>query len=150
MQMESFQVIGIKTRTTNADEFAGNGKIAALWSQFYSENIMANIPGKVDYNVLAIYHDYESDANGPYSLMIGMKVAPGTTAPQGMEVLQIPTQKYEKMTSAKGPMPGVVVDLWQRVWSSSMNRKYSQDIEVYGEKAMDPQTAEVDLYISTL
>lgn len=147
-KMESFQVIGIKTRTSNSEEAKGNGKISKLWGQFFSKKTLAKIPKKLDGDIIAIYYDYESDSSGPYSLLVGAKVAPGTKAPRGMETLQVPAQEYRQFVSAKGEMPGVVIDAWKQVWTTDMKRKYSYDLEVYGEKARDPKSAQVDLYIS--
>jgi predicted transcriptional regulator YdeE len=136
---ESFTVIGIKTRTSNKDEMSGAGKIGALWGKFYAENIPGKIPTKLNGEVLSVYHDYESDSSGLYSVMLGLKVAPGTAAPEGFEVLQIPAQKYQVFTCAQGPMPDVVVQGWQKVWSleksQEIQRKYSYDLEVYPEGA---------------
>lgn len=149
--MEELNIIGIKTRTTNAQEMSGKGKIMPLWTKFHSKKMMAKIPGKVDGQIFGVYHEYESDMNGAYSLLVGMKVAPGTKVPKGMTLLKIPAQDYVHIVSPKGAMPGVVVDAWKKVWSATdFKRKYSYDFEIYGEKAKDPKSAEVDLYISAL
>ncbi|NUN06803.1 MAG: AraC family transcriptional regulator [Bdellovibrio sp.] len=149
--MEELNIIGIKTRTTNAQEMGGKGKILPLWQEFYGKKMLAKIPGKTDSQVYGVYHDYESDMNGAYSLLVGVKVAPGTKAPKGMTLLKIPAQDYVHIASPKGEMPGVVVDAWKRVWSATdFKRKYSYDFEIYGDKAKDPKSAEVELYISTL
>ena len=81
-KLEAFQVIGIKTRTTNADEMRGAGKISELWNTFHSKQMFIKIPGKLDKNILAVYFDYESDVNGAYSLLVGVKVDPGTLPPE--------------------------------------------------------------------
>ena len=149
--MEELNIIGIKTRTTNAQEMGGKGKILPLWKKFYGKKMMAKIPGKTDGQVYGVYHEYESDMNGAYSLLVGVKVAPGTKVPKGMTLLKIPAQDYVHVASPKGEMPGVVVEAWKKVWSATdFKRKYSYDFEIYGDKAKDPKSAEVDLYISTL
>lgn len=151
VSMEEINIIGIKTRTTNAQEMSGKGQILPLWKKFYGKNILAKIPGKTDAQIYAVYHDYESDMNGAYSLLLGARVAPGTKAPKGMTLLKIPVQEYVHIVSPKGEMPGVVVEAWKKVWSATdFKRKYSYDFEVYGDKAKDPKSSEVDLYISTL
>lgn len=150
--IEGFQIIGIKTRTSNQDEMKGAGKIPALWNRFYSEDILGRISGKLTNEIVAVYHDYESDANAPYSLLIGAKVASGSKVPVDMELLSIPAQKYNLFTSNKGEMPGVIFDLWKNIWSlterSQLKRKYSFDLEIYDERASNPKAAEVDLYIA--
>ncbi len=150
--LEAFQVIGIKTRTSNSEEMNGSGKIPALWGKLYSEQILSKIPGRLDQDVVAIYHDYESDANAPYSLVIGARVAPGSKPPPGMELISIPSEKYFHLTTRQGEMPGIVVEAWKHIWDlaakSELNRKYSYDIEVYGERATNPKAAEADIFIA--
>ncbi|MBC7466524.1 MAG: AraC family transcriptional regulator [Bdellovibrio sp.] len=152
-KLDGFQMIGIKTRTTNAEEMKGAGRIQALWAQFYSEQTMAQIPEKMDAKIISAYHDYESDANGAYSVLIGVKVAPGTHAPEGMHIVNVPAQSYSQLTSRQGEMPGVVIEMWQKVWQleskSELKRKYSVDLEVYDERSMNPANAVVELFIAT-
>jgi predicted transcriptional regulator YdeE len=64
-------VVGISTRTTNAKEMSGKGVIAQQWDRFMKEGLLSKIPNKVDSNILAVYTDYESDANGAYTYVIG-------------------------------------------------------------------------------
>lgn len=152
VSMESFRLIGIKTRTTNAAEMSGEGRIASLWNRFFSEGILAQIPGKMDQAVLAVYHHYESDAAGAYDLMIGAKVAPGALAHPGMDVIDVPAQKYFQVTTGKGEMPGVVVEAWQLIWGlaekSELSRRYTFDFEIYDERAGDPRDCQVDVCIA--
>lgn len=150
--IEEFQVIGIKTRTSNSDEMKGNGKIPALWNAFYSQQVLNKIPHKIDQDVVAVYYNYESDANAPYSLLIGARVALGTKAPEGMDVINIPGQSYCQFTTKVGEMPMIVIDEWKNIWSleqtSQLKRKYSYDLEVYGKNATNPKSSQVDLLIS--
>lgn len=150
--LEGFNFIGIKTRTSNSEEMSGSGKIAALWNKFFSEQLLNQIPGRLDQNIIAIYCDYESDANAPYSLVIGAKVAIGSQPPPGMELLSIPSEKYFQITTRQGEMPEVIIEAWKEVWQltgkSQLKRKYSYDLEVYSERAANPKAAEVDLFIA--
>lgn len=131
---------------------AGVGRIAALWGKFMSENVLNQIPGKLDQEVLAIYHNYESDASGPYSVTLCAKVKPGTPVPAGMESLSIPEQNYTRFTSRKGEMPGVVIEVWGHVWEltqkSELKRSFTYDFEVYDHRAADPQASVVDVCIA--
>jgi predicted transcriptional regulator YdeE len=135
--MDAFTVIGIKTRTSNKDEMSGANKIGSLWGRFFAEGIVGKIPNKLNGEVLSVYHDYETDSSGPYSVMLGVKVAQGTLIPEGMEVIQIPVQEYQVFNCAQGPIPDVVIQAWQKIWSLEKNneikRKYSYDLEVYPE-----------------
>lgn len=151
-KLDSFSVIGITTRTSNKDEFSGAGKIAELWHRFYSENVMTKIQNKVSDKVLAVYHNYENDANGEYSLMIGLIVDKNSQAPDGLTKIDIPAQDYTNFTSNRGAMPGNIIETWQEVWKSteskSITRAYSFDFEVYDERAMDPTNSVIDVLIA--
>ena len=153
VSLESFQIIGIKTRTTNAEEMKGAGRIQTLWNQFYSQQVVEKISGKVDAKIISVYHDYESNATGAYSVLVGVKVAAGTTVPEGMHLVNVPAQSYVQWTSRQGEMPGVVIELWQNVWqlesASELKRKYTMDLEIYDERSMNPANAIVELFIAT-
>jgi len=45
-------------------------------------------------------------------------------------------------------MGGVVIAEWQRIWASGLERSYTADFEVYGQKAQDPSNAEVDFLVA--
>ncbi len=48
------------------------------------ENILANIPNKVDSTIYSVYTDYESDFTKPYTTLIGCKVPDLKSIPKGM------------------------------------------------------------------
>lgn len=141
IQKEGFSIVGIKTRTSNHDEMNGAGKIASLWNRFYAENISAKIPHRLGGKVFGVYYGYESDASGPYDLMVGMEVPQDSLVPEGLEVIQIPGQRYLVVECEKGLMPDIVIQAWQKIWSLEKNneirRKYSFDLEVYPENSED-------------
>lgn len=144
---DELQVIGIEleTKTSNL-----NGKAhidcAHLWRHFQSENIIGKIPNRVNNEVMAVYFDYEGDYSEPYSFMIGCEVNPGTEAPQGMKKITIPKSTYRKFV-AKGKMPDCVADVWHLIWGTKLDRAYTYDFEVYGEKSQNWESAEVEVFI---
>lgn len=150
--LNTFQIIGITTRTSNVDEMNGAGKIGDLWKRFYAEGIAEQIPAKSEPSIFAVYHAYESDKNAPYSMTLGCKVETGTNPPTGMDVLKIPTQNYTQFTTTKGQMPQVVIETWQNIWQQEehlkLKRQYSYDFEVYDQRSADPRSSEVDIYIA--
>ena len=38
--------------------------------------------------------------------------------------------------------------LWIKIWNSDLNRIFTSDFEIYGEKAHNPENAEVDIFIA--
>jgi predicted transcriptional regulator YdeE len=146
--IEEINLIGLalKTKTSNLNEQAmidcGN-----LWQQFIKENIASQIPGKLNEEVLAVYHNYEGDYTKPYSYFIGCKIKKGTPVPIELDSLNIPANTYQKIT-AKGQMPDCVANAWREIWDTDLPRAYDADFEVYNEKSADWENAEVDIYLS--
>ena len=148
IELEEITLIGLslKTKTTNA-----NGQSAidcgSLWQEFEKENYVNKIPGKLNDEVLAVYHQYEGDYTRPFSYFIGCKVKAGSEVPQGLDSLIIPKGNYQKI-NAKGKMPDCVANAWKEIWSSGIPRAYQADFEVYDEKSRDWSNAEVDIFLS--
>jgi predicted transcriptional regulator YdeE len=147
-----FSVIGIAERTTNAKEMSGEGVIGKQWGRFMQENLLAQIPNKADSSIIAVITDYASDKDGEYTHLIGARVTSTADVPAGMVVKKVPPGKYAIFTSERGPVAQVVVGTWQRIWAQPKaapagNRAYKADYEVYDERAMDPQSAQMDVHV---
>jgi predicted transcriptional regulator YdeE len=147
-----FAVVGISTRTTNAKEMSGKGVIAQQWDRFMKEGLLSKIPNKVDSKILAVYADYESDANGAYTYILGARVNSAADVPPGMVAQRVPAGRYAVFISEKGFVGKVVPETWSRIWAVPKsapggNRAYQADFEVYDQRAADPQNAQVDIYV---
>jgi predicted transcriptional regulator YdeE len=146
-------VVGIRTRTRNADETnPQTARIGALWGRFMQEHVEDRIAHRATPRVLAVYSDYESDHDGPYSLTIGCEVSRLEPLPEGLVSVAVPAGRYARLRSQKGSIPGIVIEAWQRVWSAGPEtlggeRAFLADFEVYDERSRDPASAEVDLYL---
>lgn len=149
MQIESFQVIGISIRTTN-ENGQSSQDIPALWQRFFAENIANQIPNKLDDTIYSVYTDYERDYTKPYTIIIGCKVAHLKEIPPGMVGKTIPRGNFLQFTAKGDINKGAVFHEWLKIWSMDIQRSYSVDFEVYGEKAKDRQHAEVDIFISVV
>jgi predicted transcriptional regulator YdeE len=148
----AFSVIGIAERTTNAKEMSGVGVIGKQWGRFMQENLVAQIPNKADSSIIAVIADYASDKDGEYTHLIGARVTSTAEVPAGMVVKKVPSGKYAIFTSEKGPVAQVVLRTWQRIWAQPKsapggNRAYKADYEVYDQRAMDPQNAQMDVHV---
>ena len=147
-----FTVVGLSIRTSNANEGSGKGAIPQQWDRFMKEDLLSKIPNKVDSNILAVYTDYESDANGAYTFMIGAQVSSADDVPLGMVAKEVPPGRYAVFTSEKGFVGKVVPQTWSHIWAVPKsapegNRAYRADFEVYDQRAADPQNAQVDIYV---
>jgi predicted transcriptional regulator YdeE len=152
LHVDSFNVVGISARTSNAQEISGNGEIAQLWNRFRDENVLVRIVNRADARVVAVYSDYESDKNGRYTYTLGAKVTSTKDIAPGMVVQKIDAGNYAMLTSQGQAVSQMVVGLWKRVWSledaHELRRTYKTDFDVYYEgSAKDPLIAHVNVYV---
>ncbi len=148
-QINGFKVIGISVETSNNDGQAMND-LMALWSRFQTENLLDRIPNQLSSDIYSIYTDYESDYTGKYTCILGLTVSSLDSIPEGMVGREFPGQTVTTFL-AEGILPTAVAEKWQEIWAADkeLNRSYSYDFEVYGERARNNDQSEVDIYIGT-
>ena len=146
ISIKGFLIVGIAVRTTNQGGQAQKD-IAELWKRFMEQNLIAHIPNKVNHEIYCLYTEYENDFTGAYTTILGCKVASLDTIPEGFIGKEIAETTY-KHYKAVGALPSCVGKAWGGIWQSGIDRKYTADFDVYGEKAQNPQNAEVDIYVS--
>lgn len=126
-QVESFIVMGFSVRTQNKDEFNDKtAKLPRLWQQFYTSELAANA------NIFGVYSDYDSDANGFYTVTAGTESLDVQTE---LSSVTIQAGNYLVFECA-GLMPAVVVETWKRIWeffetNTEYRRHFISDFEVY-------------------
>jgi len=147
MIIQKFNVIGISVRTTNENGQSGKD-IPALWSQFMSEEIQSKIPNKVSEDLFCIYTDYEKDHTKPYTTILGCKVESLDVVPENMIGKTIELANYEELIAKGNLAQGIVFNKWLEIWNSDLDRSFTADFEVYGEKTQNPEKAEVAIYIA--
>lgn len=143
-----FKIIGIATRTTNKDN-KSQKDLEKLWGQFYAEKIVEKVSNKISNEIISIYTDYKSDYTENYTTIIGVLVSSIDKVPNGLVGREFPSENFQKFI-AKGEMPNAVVKTWIEIWKKDkeLNRKYTYDFEVYGEKSQDRENSEVEIYIA--
>lgn len=148
IRIARFKLIGLQLaqRTTNVNGQSGID-CGNLWQKFETENFKERISDKLGEEIYAVYFDYEGDHTKPFSYFIGCKVKPETETPKGMDSLLVPASVYSKMI-AKGKMPDCIADSWKVIWTSKIERAYSYDFEIYGERSKDWGNAEVEILVS--
>jgi predicted transcriptional regulator YdeE len=147
VKIEPFKVIGISVRTTNENS-AAIKDIGDLWVKFMSQNVLAAIPNKIDSTVYSIYTDYESDHTRPYTTILGCKVENLDTVPEGMIGQSFEGGNYAKLSAKGDLMQGLVGNKWVEIWKMDLDRVFTADFEVYGQKAQNPANAEIDFLIA--
>ncbi|WP_447402560.1 effector binding domain-containing protein [Lysinibacillus sp. fkY74-1] len=152
IKREAFQIIGISTKTSNANELTAQAKIPQLWQDFYEKNIVDQLSKLDNQNVYSLYSDYETDVNGNYAITIGVEASKMNDASPEWVIKTIPAAKYLVFTSHKGKMPEIVIQTWQEIWAwfanSKVERTYTGDFELYDERCANPQEAQVEVYIA--
>jgi predicted transcriptional regulator YdeE len=140
VKVESFNVTGLKIRTSNSAEMDPNtAKIAKLWGDFCAIDIAQ---GNMESGeVYGVYSSYASDMNGEFDVLAGLK----HDKDERYENVTIESGEY-LVFRAKGEMPKAVIDTWMEVWNyfnkdDAEQRAYKTDFEKY--VAMD----EVEVYI---
>lgn len=147
VKIAPFEVIGISIRTSNNNGQAAKD-IADLWGKFLNEKVLEAIPNKIDNTVYSIYTDYESDHTGPFTTVLGCKVKTLEDIPQGMVGRSFDSGNYMKLSAKGDLMKGLIVDKWAEIWKMDLDRAFTTDFEVFGEKAQNPADAEIDFFIA--
>ncbi|MEO8532549.1 MAG: GyrI-like domain-containing protein [Flavobacterium sp.] len=147
MYNQKFSVIGISIRTTNEEGQSGKD-IPALWSKFISEAIAEKIPNKTSQDIICVYTDYEKDHTKPYTTILGCLVDNLDFIPEGMTGKTIEASNQVKFTAKGNLAEGIVFNEWIEIWNSDLDRTFTADFEIYGEKSQNTENAEVDIYIA--
>jgi predicted transcriptional regulator YdeE len=145
--IEEFFIIGLSIRTTNENNQSATD-IPALWNKFMTENTIENIPNKIDNAIYSVYTEYEKDYTKPYTTILGCKVSSLDNIPTGMTGKTIAKETYKQFTAKGNLADGIVIQKWIEIWNTDLNRKYTADFEIYGEKASNPENAEVPIFIA--
>ena len=131
VEVQSKTVTGLQIHTKNADEMnPKTQKIAPLWGRFYSEMLPTLSEGATVYGV---YHNYESDAQGEFDVLVG---ADKLELTEEMKSVEIQAGKY-LMFPVKGELPQAIIETWTQVWayfedpSIDERRAYETDFELY-------------------
>ncbi len=147
MKIQKTNIIGIAIRTTNEHGKSAED-IGQLWNRFLSENIADKIPNKLESSIYSIYTDYESDHTKPYTTILGCPVSDFDNVPEGMVTKTIEAGEYKQYTVKGNIHENIVYNAWLKIWNNDIPRAYTADFEVYGDKAQNPENAEIDIFIA--
>lgn len=137
--LPAFDVTGFQIRTSNANAM---DTIGPLWGRVHEQGLgRAGKDGAQ--RLYAVYSNYESDHNGEYDFMIGTATQPDDDAPDGQTHQRIPDGRYAVVT-ARGEIPGALIETWMKIWESDLPRAFTSDFEIH-----DPNTpGEVEIWLS--
>jgi predicted transcriptional regulator YdeE len=152
IQLPAIKLMGIKCRTTNRAEFnPATAKIGATIQQYRELSTKFNSheqPSKIYH----VYTEYENDFNGEYTFFVGQEVPATGSVSTSFQELTIPAQQFAKFTAGPGNRLDVCIGMWQEIWKMKPaelggERAYIADMEVYDERAIDPQHTILDIMI---
>lgn len=139
-KLATFDVVGVSARIIDRD--TASDKINELWEQFFSQAIARDVPNRVDEVIYAVYSDYEGDYTQPYRLTIGYKVEGSLTYKNNLHHVRVQNADYAMM-SAAGEQPKALLETWEAIWQSDLDRLYQTDFEVYGQRFFEEGVHEV-------
>ncbi|WP_334072361.1 MULTISPECIES: GyrI-like domain-containing protein [Paenibacillus] len=160
---KEIQVAGISVRTTNAEEGGPEGRLPGLWDRYFREGVEQPDTLQNPHLLYAVYTDYESDASGAYTVILGHELqesAEGGGAlysverqhENGYRKAAISASGYKVFETRRGPVYQVVAEAWGQIWAyfqnSSEQRAYTADYELYDLRNFDPENAVVSIYIA--
>ena len=148
VKINSFKIIGISIRTSNK-EGQSMQDIPKLWEQFMANQTATKIPNKLNNNIVAVYTNYDSDHTEGYDTILGCQVATLENIPEGMIGTTFEGGSYTKYLAKGDLTQGVVYNTWAHIWEEKIDRIYTADFEIYGEKALNPKDAEVEVLVAT-
>ncbi len=153
VQKPEITLSGVSVRTTNADEMGPNGRLSKLWETYFQRNMASETWVNNPQFIYALYTDYESDASGAYTVLIGHDKTNDAVLTDGnYDRAVAPASKYLVFTTKKGPVYEVVAQSWGDIWAyfqdSEEVRTFTGDFELYDAALFDPTHAEVQIYIA--
>jgi len=129
IQLPAFNIAGMAIRTENAGGKAKND-IGALWQQFMQQAVLQTITNRYSDDIYCMYTEYESDANAPYTVILGCRVNSLDGLPAGIIGKAISAASY-MLFKPVGSLPDSIISTWVHIWQSNINRAYTADFDVY-------------------
>jgi predicted transcriptional regulator YdeE len=132
-ELEPVTIAGITVRTDNSP--AGLEKIGQLWAAFFRDGVMNALGDLAEGPICEAYYDYESDAQGAYTVILGSRVPADAQIPAPLQRVTLPAARYAKFAIDD---PKAIYAAWQHIWQrQDIDRSYSGDFEIIGENSAD-------------
>lgn len=147
------ELVGVSVRTTNADEAGSNGRLSELWNSYFRSSIAERIGASNNHLIYGLYTEYESDAAGAYTALIGHERGSAEhQIPEELKTVKVPKGHYMVFKTKRGPVQEVVAEAWREIWTyfqtSPIERTYTGDYELYDGRYLNPNDAEIEIYIA--
>lgn len=134
VELEPITIAGITVRTDNSD--AGFARTQQHWCEFFKQEVHQSLGVAPGTAICEAYFDYDNDARGAYTLLLGAHLSPSTPAPgPGIVVREFPAGRYARFHTSN---PNAIRALWQHIWSrKELDRRYTCDFELIGAEGAD-------------
>jgi len=144
---ETLSVVGFAARTSNdAESDPERAQIGGLWGRVFSGGLEAIAHREANGRIAAVYHEYECDHTGPYTIVVGAVVESIDRVPDGMVALTVPAARCA-VFEARGEMPGALIAKWMEIWKAfpaeEAVRAYDFDVELHA-----PDGSAADIWIA--
>lgn len=149
-----FHIIGYELKTRNIDG-QNNIDIPEFWQLYLEKKLFKNIPNPLNCKEeLGICTDF-SPETGEFSYLIGMEVAEGTPAPEGLVYRSIPEMQYAVFSTPKSDEATFTTSI-QSTWNYVFTEWFPQsgfehagvlDFELYDERCHGTKNKVMDIYI---
>lgn len=150
VQVPAMRVVGTSIRASNqaeAEAAPDTGPIAALWKSVADLDLEKRIRNPhVTGEVVAVYHNYERDAGGEYTLTIGLRVTSLHQVPEGLDGIEVPFQTYARFP-VKGPAGTAITDAWKEIHDAGLNRAFTFDLEIYQPES-SPEMVKAEILVA--
>ncbi|MBE1442788.1 GyrI-like domain-containing protein [Paenibacillus sp. OAS669] len=121
-------------RTNNFNDYLLLQKITGLWKE--ASNSLTNR----DIIIYGVYHDYESDYKGDYTLSVAFEDSKSESS------LEIPDSAEYEIFNVDSAEEQGVINTWRKIWerenSGTLKRAYTYDFEKYYPNG------EIEIYIA--
>ncbi|MEC0264788.1 GyrI-like domain-containing protein [Paenibacillus anseongense] len=152
-EQPAITLTGVQVRTTNAEEAGPNRRLPKLWETYFQSQITSQTPTINSHLIYALYTDYESDATGAYTTLIGHEVASVKLRDEDkFHTVEVPASKYLVFTTEKGPVYEVVAQAWGKIWAyfkeSEEVRAFTGDYELYDARNSNSEQTQLQIFIA--
>ncbi|NQX91308.1 MAG: effector binding domain-containing protein [Flavobacteriales bacterium] len=144
-EVQKAVVAGLGIRTQNGERAMKD--IPKLWEDFMKTNVADQLPNRKDNRIWSVYTEYEGGVQDEYQVMVGYEIPSNEPIPEGMVKVEVEPGKYAQFTNKGALSQGIVQKAWGDIWNTPLDRTFKSDFEIYGDKAMNPEDMEFDIFV---
>ena len=124
------RVVGVSGKVSNDRE----DLIDSVWELFENSDVLDYLnENNISEDIVSVYHEFESDYIGKYTLLIGYEVEDDYETPIGLNFVDI--ELNHTTVVVKGELPDAIFEEWDNIYEdTSKERAYIADFDIYYPK----------------